>query len=346
MKKGFLILGIIFIALLGFFFFKPKSKAQKLQFTDVKRQDIRSTVSSSGFLTAKDTVNLKFKSSGKLSYINVKVGDQVFAFQTIAGLDTQDLNIKLQQARNTLRDKQAAVDKTLDDVKDHSKDETFTQKKDRTAAEVARDNAYDGVKEAQRAFQDDVLVSPIAGLITQADPIPGQNVSASDLIAQVVEIEEIYFDSDVDETDIGKLSVGQSAEVTLDAYGDKIFKGVVDQILPQIKTTSSGAIVVTVRIKLKEQPANFVNGLSGQAIIILEEVKNALTIPQEALREDNVVFTQGAKEKKVDTGIKSDTDIEIKEGLEEGERILLNPPSTAIRPNQNRNHLRFIFNGH
>lgn len=342
LPKKILIPVLIVILLLGYFLLRPKNNTPKLQFAAVKRQDIRSTVSSSGTLTGKDSVNLKFKSAGKLAYLNVKTGDSVEAFQTIAGLDTQQLSIDLQQAQNTLRDKQATVDKILDDVKNHSTDESFTQKQTRTTAEAARDSAVDSVKEAQRAFQDDVLISPISGLITQADPVPGQNVSASDVIAQVVDNSEVFFDSDIDEADIGKITLGKSAEVTLDAYGDKIFKGTVARIKPQTKTTSSNATVVTVRVKLSDNPINFVNGLTGQATIILEEAKNALTIPQEALRDDNVVFV-GAKERKVVPGIKSDTDVEIKEGLGEDDRVLLNPPAVGTRVNQNRNPLQGII---
>lgn len=339
----FTIIGAIALIALGWFLFGRSKKVEPLQFAQVKKGDLRSTVSSSGNFTGKETVHLKFKSSGKLAYINVKAGDSVSAFQTIAGLDTQDLNIKLQQAQNTYRDKQAMAEKTLDDVKDHSKDESFTQKQNRTTSEAARDSAFDAVKEAQRAFQDAVLLSPISGLITQADPIPGQNISSSDLIALIVDNSETFFDTDIDEADSGKISLGKSAEITLDAYGDKVFKGSVDQIIPQTKTTSSGAVVVTVRIKLSETPANFVNGLTGQASIILAEAKNTLTIPQEALRDDNTVFIQkgqSLRPSKVTPGIKSDTDVEIKDGLQESDQVLLNPPSVGTRINQNRNPIQ------
>lgn len=343
-RKKVVILVILIIAAVWGFNYLTRPKAQALQFTTVKKQDIKSTVSSSGTLTGKDSALLKFKSSGKLSYINVKAGDTVPQWQVIAGLDTQNLSITLQQAQNTLRDKQAIVDKTLDDVKDHSSDETFTQKQTRTTAQVARDNAYDSVKEAQRAFQDAVIVSPIAGTVTQASiSVPGQNVSTSDLIAQVVDFSGLYFDTDIDESDISKISLGQSAEVTLDSYPEKILKGVVSEIIPQTKTTSSGATVITVRINLNKPEITPVNGLSGQTSIILSEAKNVLTVPQEALREDNAVFvqtTQGLRMEKVEVGIKSDTDVEIKKGLNENERILLNPPSQGTRINQNRNPIQ------
>lgn len=328
-KKKVLIWVVLLIISYWLFNTLTQKKQPALQFTEVKRQDIKSTVSSSGNLTGKDVVDLKFRSSGKLSYINVKAGDSVSKRQVIAGLDTQDLSIKLQQAQNTLRDKQAAAEKTLDDVKDHSKDETFTQKKDRTAAEVARDNAYDSVKEAQRAFQDIVLISPIAGVVTEVPVVAGQNVSSSDVIARIVDFSQIMFEAEIDEADIGKISVGQKAEITLDAYPDRVFQGEVSKIIPQTKTTSSGATVVTVRISL-EPVITPINGLSGDASIILSEAKNVLTIPLEALRDDDTVVAksyQKLETKKITTGIKSDTEVEVKEGLSENDKVALNPPA-------------------
>lgn len=340
-KKIAVLIILVILGIIGFNFLGPK-KATPLQFAQVKKQDIRSTVSSTGSLTGKNVADLKFKSSGKLSYINVKVGDSVYAGEVIAGLDTQDLAITLQQAQNTLRDKQALVDKALDDVKDHTSDESFTQRVTRTTAQVARDNAVDSVKAAQRAFQDTVIISPIAGIITKAPYIPGQ-VIGSDAVAQVVDFSKVYFDTDIDEADIGKILLKQRSEIILDAYPDKVFTGIVDEIIPQTKTTSSGATVITVRINLENPDITPINGLSGQASIILDEAKDALTVPQEALREDNTVFvqtTQGTRMEKVETGIKSDTEVEIKVGLNEKDRVLLNPPITGTRVTINRNPIQ------
>lgn len=343
-RKIIILVVLLFAAFLAFNFFGQK-KQIPLQFAEVKRQDIKATVASSGILTGKNTANLKFKSSGKLAYLNVKAGDKVYTGQVIAGLDTQDLNITLQQAQNTLRDKQAIAEKAEDDVKDHSSDESFAQKVTRTTAQAARDSAFDAVKAAQRAFQDAVIISPIEGIVTQAIQVKGQTVGGADLIAQIVDTSNLYFDTDVDEADLSRVSLGQAVEVTLDAYPEKILKGAVDQILPQTKTTSSGATVVTVRIKLEDPTLAFVNGLTGQASIISTEVKGALTIPQEALRDDNTVITQtkdGLKSKKVTPGIRSDIDVEIKDNLTEGEKVLLNPPTSGL-PNRNRNPLLRFF---
>ena len=331
LPKKILIPLIIVIIIGGWFILSSRNKQTPPEFVTISRQDLKSTISASGILTGKDQANLKFKSPGKLAYLNFKTGDTVKAGQTIAGLDTQDLNIALQQASNSYRDRQAIVDRILDDLKDHSSDETLTQKQTRTTAEVARDNAYDAVKAAQRAFQDAVIVSPITGIIVnQANLTPGQNVSVTDLIAQVVDFSEKDFSADVDESDISKVSLNQPVEITLNAYGEQVFPGKVVEITPQTKTSSSGATTITVKISVNSDAIHPIYGLNGQANIITAQAKHVISIPQEALAEGDqvVVKTNNQLEiKKISTGLKSDTDVEVTSGLQENDQVMKNPQS-------------------
>lgn len=340
-KKAIILAVLIIIGFLGFYFSGQK-KQTPLQFTQVKRQDIRSSISASGTLTGQDTANLKFKGSGKIAFINVKAGDKVWQSQVLAGLDAQDLSIALQQAQNTFVAKDAAAKRVEDDVKNHDKDETFLQKETRTAAQTVRDNAFDSVKAAEKNLQDAFVVSPINGIVTQVNFIPGQ--IAGDNVLQVVDTSGIYFDSEVDEADISKPALNQKAEVILDAYSDKTFIGIVSQIQPQTTTTSTGATVIVVRIKLDDPKITFISGLSGQASIITSEAQNVLTIPQEAVRDDNTIYLSDLKPKKVVQGIKSDIDVEIKEGLKENERVLLNPPASSLGlQNRSNNPLQRVL---
>lgn len=333
------IVGIVVLSLLGFFILSGNKKPTPFQFATVKKQDLQLEIIGAGTLTGKNSVNLRFKTSGKVAYINITPGDTVFEGQSIAGLDTIDLAINLRKAQNTLRDKRAIVDKIKDDLKDVGASETYVQRQTRTTVEVAQDNAYEEYLAAQKATFDAGLYSPINGIVIHALDVAGQTVSSSDLIAQIVDNSEIYFDTDIDEADIGKVKIGLPAQVILDAYGDTIYKGLVTKLLPQTKTTSSGSTVVTVRIKLDATPANFVNDLSGEAAIIIKSVKNTLTIPLEALRDDNTVFIQTENSLmpvKVTPGISSDTDVEIKKGLKEKQKVLLNPPAIGIPISKNR----------
>ncbi|KKQ16433.1 MAG: Efflux transporter, RND family, MFP subunit [Candidatus Daviesbacteria bacterium GW2011_GWA1_36_8] len=354
-RRSLIILTLIILIIFGVDYFTiGNKKPAQIEYTKVERTDIKSTVSTSGVLTGKDTANLKFKTGGKLSYLNVKQGDRVYEGQIIAGLDSQDLAINLQQAQNTYRARQADVDKILDDI--HlfqygnggfgnvgTKNETMTQRQLRTDSEVLMDNAFDNLKQAQRAFQDTAIVSPIDGLITQASFLPNQFVSPADLITSVVNDNEIFFDAEVDESDISKIQLGQNAEVSLNAYPDKIFKGEVAEILPNTKTTTSGSTIVITRIRLLENDLRFTSGLNGQASIIETEVKNALTLPQDAVREDNTVYIKEGNQFKLVTitpGLKSDTEVEVKEGLSENQEVVTNPSSV---PQPSGNFLTNFF---
>lgn len=328
--KRFLITLISIIIIAVIIFFPKNNSKEKVETTSVTWGDVKSVVSASGSLNGKTSANLKFKTSGKLAILNVHLNQEVKEGDLIAQLDTQALSIALKQAENTFWDKDATAKKIEDDLKNHDKDETYTQRATRITAQIARDNAYDALKEAKRAFQDVVLTSPITGIITKVDVVKGQNISTTDTIAQVVDDSEIFFDAEVDEADISNVSLNQPVEVTLNAYPNKVFKANVSEIQPITKTTSSGATVVIVRIKLNAVGVRFALGLNGQADIITKEVKNVLKIPQEALIDEKYLYIEEGetyKKIEIETGIKSDTDVEVKRGISENQTIVINPSS-------------------
>jgi HlyD family secretion protein/macrolide-specific efflux system membrane fusion protein len=336
---------LLAIPVLLYFAFKPTTPKEPTVTTVIKKTDIRSTISGSGTLTGANSATLKFGQGGKLAYINIKDGDRVKKGQIIAGLDTKEISINLQQARNTYTAKDATAKRAEDEAKGNDDDETFEQKEDRVLAQVDRDNAYDAMKKAEREFEDAVIVSPIAGIVTQASPLAGQTVSAADTIAQIVDDSGIYFEAEIDETDIGQIKSQMMAEITLDAYPDQIFKGIVEKIVPTTKTTDSGATVVIAKINLNSPNLTFVNGLNGQADVITTEISNVLTIPQDALREDGTVYIKEGNEYKivkVETGLYSDEDVEIKSGLTENQEVVTNPGS--IIPPSNNPITKFIQN--
>ncbi len=338
--KWIYIIVVVLFAAVYYFFFRP-SPVPQLQYAPVQRQDISATISVSGVMAGKNTATLHFLQGGKLSFINVKTGDRVTAGETIAGQDAQALNIALQQAENTLRDKQATVDNVLNNI--HlfqygnggfsnvgTSNETETQRADRATVQVARDNAVDSVKAAQRNFQDLTVSAPFAGLVISTGIFPGQFTGPTDTVAQIADDSEIFFDTDVDESDIGQVNVGDQAVVTFDTYPNRTFPGTVTEILPQTRTTSTQATVVTARV-LINPGIPFISGLPGQASITTSVAKNTLTIPIAALRPDNTVVVKtatGLQIVKVTPGIESDTDVQILQGLKEGQQVVVNPPAT------------------
>ncbi len=317
----------------GWILFFNKPPQEEIKIASVKKEEIKETISASGILTGKQSATLKFKTSGKLTYQPFNIGADVSQGTVLANLDTTQVSIDLQQAQNSLRDKQAAAEKTLDDVKDHKSDETFTQKQNRTTAEVARDNAYDNLRAAQRAFQDYVIVAPFSGTITNSPFHVGQFISVSDNIVSLVNWESVYFDTEIDEAEISKVSLGDPVEVELNAYPDQIFEGTLEEILPQTKTTSSGATVVIARINLGKPNIHLIPNLNGQASIIINQSDNSLVVPQEAIFDQKQVYVKENglyKLVQIETGIEGDLSTEVISGLKEGQEIVLNPGSVRV----------------
>ena len=332
-RRNKIILGLVILVVL-FLVFRGRQKPVELKYASVQRNNIYSQVSASGILNGKKSVSLHFNSAGKLNYLAVGNGDIVSKGQVIATLDNTQQSVALQQALNNRRNTQANVDYIHDTVKDHSGDETFSQKATRTTAEVANDNAYDSVRSAQRALQDTIIYSPISGIIVNQGSITvGQNVTPNDLIGQVVDFSEKAFDATIDESDIGQIQIGQNAKVTLNAYGDTEFNGKVTEIKPTTVTDSTGAITVTVKIQIDDSRITNIYGLNGNANIITRAKENVLIIPQDALIDDSHVYIKDSKGKpekrEIQTGIKSDTDVEILSGLNEGDQVVTNPQAVT-----------------
>ena len=326
-KKVWVTVLLVIIGAGGYYLY-PKPKAEPIQTIEVKTGDVKSIISASGTLEGTDSADLKFKISGKLNQITVKSGELVKKGQLIASLDTRDLLIDLQQAQNTFVSKDAAAKKAEDDVKDHSSDENFTQKEKRTTAQTARDSAFDDIKAAQRALEDAYIYAPLSGVVTKADPNVGQIIAVTDTIARIVDETEYVFEAEVDESDLGRVRLGQKASVTLNSYPDQTFEATVSKITPTTETTDSGATVVIVKLALGKPEINFVSGINGQADIITDQVNGVLVVPLEALIEnDEIYFKKGDGFEKVkpEIGLRSDLEAEIKSGLSAGDLVVTNP---------------------
>lgn len=332
------VIGIIIILVLIFFVSKGQKKPATLTYQTVQENNIASQISASGILSGKNTATLHFNQAGKLNYLGVKNGDAVLKGQVIATLDATTQNAAYQQALNNRRNTQANVDYVHDQVKDHSGDETFAEKAARTAAEVANDNAYDSTLAAKKALDDTVIYSPISGVIVAQGKVSvGQNITGGDLIATVADFSAKRFEATVDESDIGSVQIGQDAQVTLNAYGDTVFAGKVAEIESTTETDSTGSITITVKIELTDPRISNIYGLNGNVNITTNSKQNVLTITQDALIDETHVYVRNpasakatADKREIQTGIKSDTEVEVISGLSQGEQVVTNPQDVKI----------------
>ena len=323
-----LVAAVILLAVFGGKIFGKKAPPAETQ--TVERGSIKSTISASGFIEGEKQATLHFQTPGRVSWVGVKEGDEVKKWQAIAKLDAVQLNSNLQIAQSNLRAAEATLQRVYDNVKGHEADESFVQKETRTAAETAKDKAYEAVISAQDALSNAVLFAPFSGVIvTVSENItPGANAAMTDTVV-IADVSSFKFTAQVDEVDYGNVSLGQKAEISLDAYPDEIFTGTVSYIGKAGIKTAGGGVTIPVEIKFDSKGKNMAVGLSGDVDFILEEKDGVLVLPKNFVfskdGESKVLVLENGKEKEipVSTGASTLTDIEITGGLSEGQVVLL-----------------------
>jgi RND family efflux transporter MFP subunit len=330
--KKVIIIGVL--VLLSYVFFrKPAIKAETVK---VAKGDIVESVSASGEVDTYEKAELTFQGSGKLSWVGVKEGDKVKKYQAIAKLDTILLNASYQQSINTYTSLNAAAQKAEDDVKGHSADETYTQKSTRVAAQVARDNAYDAMKAAEQSLKFATITAPFNGIMTSVNPaFPGSNITYTTAVYSIVNPETFYFSTEVGETEISKIKVGQKVALALDAYPDEKIESTVESIGISSVVTSTGGTAYKVKIVLpKKDGVIFRLGMNGDAEIVANTYSDTLFVPSDSVIEEdsgNYVWlvnrNKSVKKVKVTLGASSVDKNEIKDGLKEGDLVILRPPT-------------------
>lgn len=162
--------------------------------------------------------------------------------------------------------------------------------------------------------------STINGRVYALYKEPGEVVLPNEALAMIGSADTFIAEMLVDEVDVVRLKTGQTALVSLDAYGDQVFEAEVYKIYPQKDDRSQ---TFKVEAHFKAPPETLYPGLSGEANIVIARREGVLTIPRSYLVGNDSVRTPDGL-RKVTTGLQTLDRVEIRSGLEAGTR-LLNP---------------------
>lgn len=329
-KKRIVVL-IIVVVIVGFIF-RPKS-AVPAPTQIIKSGDIKQTVSATGNVAAKRSVNLIFQVPGKVTYAGVKKGDFVNAYQTIASIDQRTVQKNLENALLDYSKQRNTFEQNKDDNNAEKIDDAMTEKIKR----ILQNSQYDlnkaviSVELQDLVKQESYLVTPIAGIVSRADiETPGLIANASTTYT-VVDPESVVFNMDVDEADVAKIVSGQSVKVSLDAYPDDPLDLSVSDIDFVSHTTSTGGTAYTVEAVLgPNENYQYRIGMSGEGEILIHQKSEVLVVPLVAVFNDNHVYVKnkkGYEDRKVTLGLQNDTDVEVISGLRPGDEVVLTPNS-------------------
>jgi RND family efflux transporter MFP subunit len=296
-----------------------------------ERQDFVKSISSSGKTAADKSVELKFQTSGKLSWVGVKEGDTVAAYQAIATLDKREVQKNLEKALRDYSKDRNDFEETWRVTYDGKKTtDTLTD----TVKRILEKNQWDlelavlDVELKNLAVEYATLVTPIAGVVTHIDtPYAGINITPATSVFEVSDPTSIIFEANIDEVDINGIALGQMAKISLDAYPDATFSGVISYIALTSELSSGGSTVFPVKITF-DNPEDLRIGLNGDVAIELSREEAALTVPLEAIREDKdgtYVYKKDGNSyvrQPVTTGVRGETEVVVTDGLQEDDTVV------------------------
>lgn len=324
-----LIITAIIIAVLFFGFSKFKKPVVKYTQITAKRQNIESVLALSGSVDATSKVTLQFQTSGQLAWVGVKVGDKVKKYQAIASLNKELLKKQLQSQFNLYRTNLSQFNDTKDDYKDQVITTEIQRILDRT--QYSLDNTVINYELSDLAIKYATITSPIAGIVTDVSAaLPGTNISALTTTYSVVDPASLYFRSEIDQEDVNKVKNDQNATVTLDSFADEKIGSKITYIsFAPINSTSSTVYELRFSLPVDNSALKYRLAMTGNVDIPLAKAENVLTLPIEAINEDGnqkfveVLVNKKIEKKNVETGIESDTDIEIKSGITEYDQVII-----------------------
>lgn len=173
------------------------------------------------------------------------------------------------------------------------------------------------------------LAAPVAGIVTAVEKERGEIVLSGNAIISLMSAGNFRIEANISEADIAKINAGDGIEMTLDALGpEEKFAGTVAEIDPA-ETVISGVIYYKITAMFDAENEQIRSGMTANLDIRTAKIENALYLPYFAVRQTNgrkyvLVEENGQRqEKDIRTGLEGETRVEILEGLEEGERVLI-----------------------
>lgn len=364
----------------------------------VDRHDLISSVIASGKITPQRKVNVSSDITGRIILLEVQEGDFVAQGQLLLQIDPTQYEASVNrsqamlastvagrvqaqatrdQAWRNMRRQQRLMesDSTLVTIQAIETSETnfAVAEANLTAAQHQVVQGEAAVAEALDQLAKTVILAPMSGKITRLAVEEGEIALASTfsretgLLMTISDLSVIQVDVDVDETDVVRLELGDSAEIKIDAFPDTAFVATVTKISQSARNSGTAAgnnqaVDYEVELTMKDPPAGIRPDLSATAKIITDTRHQVLGIPIVALtvREHTPISTEVAPQdttveetegvfvvengvatfRPVVIGIAGEEHFEVVEGLSEGDSIVAGPyqtvrdlgDSTAVRP--------------
>ena len=276
----------------------------------VQRGDIRVAISATGTLSAISTVTVGSQISGLVTDVLADFNSPVKKGDILLKIDPSTYQAQIEQGSAQIASAQAQLRQSQASLKNATLDyqrksdlgrQQLVAKSDVDLARSALEQAQAQVASAQAQIrqqtastqttrvnlQRTVIRSPVDGVVLTRKIEPGQTVAASlqapELFTIAEDLAKMKIELAVDESDIGQVKVGQSVSFSADAFPDRKFNGVVEQVRLSA-TTSNNVVTYPVVVTVDNSDGTLLPGLTVNAEIEVSKLSNVLTLGNAALR--------------------------------------------------------------
>ena len=319
-KIIFTIIAILIIALLAWWFLKPKEELPSYITAQVERGDIENSVIATGLLEATKIVSVGAQASGQLKKMYVELGDEVKQGQLIAQINSVTQENEIQTAQASIKNQQAQLavrQATLSQVQaEYNRQKNMYAQDATSKAEL--ESALASYKTAQAEIvalnaqieqsrltlataQEELgytrIIAPMDGTVVAIVTEEGQTVNANQsapTIVKLAKLDTMTVNAEISEADVMKVEKGQSVYFTTLGDSEKKYYATLRQIEPapesisddsssSSSSSSSEAIYYNALFDVPNEDGKLRIDMTAQVSIIIDQAKNVLTIPSSAI---------------------------------------------------------------
>jgi RND family efflux transporter MFP subunit len=263
-----------------------------LEVAEVRLTTLVERLQVTGEIRATRHVNLRARIGGRIIHSSIREGQAVKAGQVLIRFETSELQAALKPKEADREGAMAQMILAMQSLnrveqlvsKGISSQEQLDKAKSEVAASKARlDSLIAQVDVARTAMQDTEILAPFDGLVSKLSVDQGTQIAANAELLSLVDVNEMEARVLVSTQDVSRVIVGQSVELQVDSFQDRLIEGEVTRISP---VTDDGSRSVAVHIRVPDDGYQFKGGMFVHGSILVRQAKDALAVPIAALQRD------------------------------------------------------------
>ena len=276
-----------------------KDKAAFVQTAAVTRRTIVIDAEATGAVEPINVVEVKSKASGLITKMPVETGTLVKPGDLLVQIDTRDVQNQYNQAEADLKASQAKLQ--VSEQQKKRSDELYKARvitsQEYEAASLDLENSKAAVIRsaanldlAKQRLEDATVTAPTAGTVLTKTVSLGQVITSATSSATggttlltMADLGKVRVRALFNETDIGQVRPGQNASVSIDAYPDRRFQGVVEKIEPNA-TIQQNVTMFPVLVTLDNAESLLKPGMNGEVAVLIDQVNDVLAVPNDAVK--------------------------------------------------------------